>query len=110
MSHQVKESLEVKKTIQQTTGGVKGKVGDAVANLTMFTKEATDDVREIKLNLENTSAELMEREKFTRKQDNNIKKLQEEVAVNERKMESYEHKTVVLKAQNDANGTTDWSK
>lgn len=49
MSHQVKESLEVKKTIQQTTGGVKGKVGDAVANLTMFTKEATDDVREIKL-------------------------------------------------------------
>jgi hypothetical protein len=110
MSHQVKESLEVKKTIQQTTGGVKGKVGDAVANLTMFTKEATDDVREIKLKLENTSAELMEREKVTRKQDNNIKKLQEEVAVNERKMESYEHKTVVLKAQNDANGTTDWSK
>ena len=52
----------------------------------------------------------MEREKVTRKQDNNIKKLQEEVAINERKMESYEHKTVVLKAQNEANSSTDWSK
>ena len=67
LSHQVKESLEVKKVIQSTTGGVKGKVGDAVANLTMFTKESTDDVREINLKLENTTAEIMEREKLTRK-------------------------------------------
>ena len=49
---------------------MKGKIGDAVANLTMFTKEATVDVNEIKYKLDNTQAEIMDREKATRKQDN----------------------------------------
>ena len=65
----MKEGVEAKRAIQVTQGGVKGRVGDAVANLTMFTKEATDDVREIKFRFENTQAELMERDKQTRKQE-----------------------------------------
>ena len=42
-------------------------MNDAVANLTMFSKEAADDVREIKYKLETTSTELHERERQTRK-------------------------------------------
>ena len=69
MAHQIKDGMEAKKAMQATAGGVKGRVGDAVANLTMFTKEAVDDVREIKYKLENTQHELLERDKKTRKQD-----------------------------------------
>jgi len=68
-----KESLDAKKAIQSTTGGVKGKVNDAVSNLTTFTKDATDDLRGMKYKLEMTNGEIMEREKVTRKQDNQIK-------------------------------------
>ena len=48
---------------------MKGRVGEAVNNLTTFTKDATDDVKEINYKLEKTQAELIEREKVTRKQD-----------------------------------------
>ena len=106
----MKEGIEAKRAIQVTQGGVKGRVGDAVANLTMFTKEATDDVREIKLKLENTQAELMERDKKNRKQDAQIKDLKSELATTERKMESYTQKNAVLKAQHEANNATDFKK
>ena len=90
MAHQVKEGVEAKRAIQVTQGGVKGRVGDAVANLTMFTKEAVDDVREIKYKLENTQVELLERDKKTRKQDAQLKDLKAELATSERKMESFD--------------------
>lgn len=92
-----------------TQGGVKGRIGDAVANLTMFTKEAVDDVREIKYKLENTNQELIEREKKTRKQDSQLKDLKASLANTERKMESYNQKTAVLKAQHEANNSTNFN-
>ena len=93
-----------------TQGGVKGRVGDAVANLTMFTKEAVDDVREIRYKLDNTQNELIEREKKTRKQDAQLKDLKGDLATHERKMESYDQKNAVLKAQHDANNSTNFTK
>lgn len=108
MAHQVKEGLEAKRAIQATQGGVKGRVGDAVANLTMFTKEAVDDVREIKYKLENTQAELLERDKKTRKQDAQLKDIKGELATAERKMESFDQKNAVLRAQCEANNITDF--
>lgn len=64
----------------------------------------------MKYKLENTTAEIMEREKVTRKQENQIKQLKEQVAVNERKMDSYDQKNAVLKVQNEANNTSDFSR
>ena len=96
-AYQVKENQEARRAIQISQGGVKGRVNDAVANLTMFSKEAADDVREIKYKLEMTSNELNERERETRKQEAVLKDLRSELAVSERKMESYEQKTKVLR-------------
>lgn len=110
MAHQIKDGMEAKKAMQATAGGVKGRVGDAVANLTMFTKEAVDDVREIKYKIENTQQELIEREKKTRKQEAQLRDIKGTLANNERKMESYNQKTAVLKAQNDLNNSTNFTK
>jgi len=74
----------------------------------MFTKEAVDDVREIKYKLENTQAELLERDKKTRKQDAHLKDIKAELATSERKMESFDQKNAVLRAQCEANNITDF--
>ena len=83
-------------------------MNDAVANLTMFSKEAADDVREIKYKLETTSTELHERERQTRKQEALLKDLRSELAVSERKMESYEQKNKVLRDQCEAHASHDF--
>ena len=84
-------------------------MNDAVANLTMFSKEAADDVREIKHKLEATSNELNERERQTRKQEALLKDIRSELAVSERKMESYEQKNKVLRDQAEAHASHDFS-
>ena len=107
-AYQVKENQEARRAIQISQGGVKGRVNDAVANLTMFSKEAADDVREIKYKLEMTSNELNERERETRKQEVILKDIRSELAVSERKMESYEQKTKVLRDQCQAHAIDDF--
>ena len=64
----------------------------------------------IKYKIENTQQELIEREKKTRKQEAQLRDIKGTLANNERKMESYNQKTAVLKAQNDLNNSTNFTK
>ena len=51
MAKKVKDNAEQRMKIQASQDGFKGQMGNAVANLTMFTKESCDDKEEIELQL-----------------------------------------------------------
>ena len=76
LTHQLKESISTKKAISLAQGGIKGRVGNALANLTMFTREASDDAAEVKLQLEAARDDLSALDRTISRQEHRMEELQ----------------------------------
>lgn len=57
----LQQAVEDKKLLQKTTGGIKSQIEDAVANLTMLTKECQNDLVAIDLENKAVNQELRKR-------------------------------------------------
>ena len=75
MTMKVKDIADQKLKISASQGGFKSRVGDAVANLTMFTKESTDEREEIALQLKLTQDYLDDLGKKIAKQQKKVDEL-----------------------------------
>lgn len=75
----LKSALEDKRLLTETKGGVQGKVSEAVANLTMFSKDCDDDLVAIEINVQQTQDELKKRSNLTLKQDAEIRRKKAEL-------------------------------
>lgn len=93
--------------MRETQEGVQGKVGKAVANLTMFTKESQDDVTQISYKTSQTQDKIWELEKAIKKQESQIGELKRSMQGAELKIKSNDQVNGDLRAQADAATLTD---